>query len=276
MRLYHTDQRRRMALPTDPFERQRFWIEPGKRSIGDGVEKARTDRAQKASDVSDWFYLPSWKMDLRDRRAAIEENLTWLVVLDEFDFGARVCLQLESQGHRVVRVSDGQFFQKEHKSSYKMPLGDKSSYTILLDELRTDGNFPTRILHFSSLIGLSQPSDEELFRQVQRVGYYSLVHLSQALSRASETKVDIIVITDCLAQVLGNEHVLPEKATILAPCTVIPQENPNLSLRCIDIETPGRDSAQRSRIWDSLMVEISAPAADKLVALRGSSRCISK
>lgn len=274
--LYQNEQRRRIALPTYPFERQRFWIEPDKRSMGDADEPARTAPAQKTCEVSNWFYVPSWKMDLRDRGPAIAANVTWLVILDEFDFGAHVCRQLESQGHRMVRVSDSPFFQKETQSSYKMPLGHRSSYARLLDELKRDGNFPARILHFSSLVGLGPLSDEKSFRQVQRVGYYSLVHLSQALSRPPETQVDITVITSGLAQILGNEDVLPETATILAPCTVIPQENQNLSLRCIDIETAYADLAQRSRICDSLMVEISAPAADKIVALRGRSRWIRK
>src|SRR5216110_389519 len=63
-------QRRRIPLPTYPFERQRYWISP----IGAGqaqgtVTAARGDRPgerhlHKEPDLAQWFSVPSWKRSL--------------------------------------------------------------------------------------------------------------------------------------------------------------------------------------------------------------------
>lgn len=53
------ERRRRVVLPTYPFERQRHWLEP------QALQAVTTGRSlEKRSDVSDWFYLPSWKRSL--------------------------------------------------------------------------------------------------------------------------------------------------------------------------------------------------------------------
>ena len=55
---YHAhEQRRRLPLPTYPFERERFWIEPGRK-----VESVATSSAEPANEVREiGFFSPSWK-----------------------------------------------------------------------------------------------------------------------------------------------------------------------------------------------------------------------
>src|SRR5262249_9410762 len=48
-------QCRRVPLPTYPFARERYWIEPQREARSRGVAEG------KRSDIADWFYLPSWK-----------------------------------------------------------------------------------------------------------------------------------------------------------------------------------------------------------------------
>src|SRR6185436_4108221 len=48
--------RRRAPLPTYPFERRRFWVEPGR--------QLAAAAADTIHDLADWFYLPSWKRSL--------------------------------------------------------------------------------------------------------------------------------------------------------------------------------------------------------------------
>ena len=51
----HGAPRRRVLLPTYPFERQRYWIElrPG--------QVLRSGAPRRQADLADWFYLPSWR-----------------------------------------------------------------------------------------------------------------------------------------------------------------------------------------------------------------------
>ena len=55
---YTRDRPHRIPLPTYPFERQRYWIEPPKNTPN--LHHVRKDLEQKL-DISDWFYIPSWK-----------------------------------------------------------------------------------------------------------------------------------------------------------------------------------------------------------------------
>ena len=52
------ERRRRLPLPTYPFERRRYWIEPGAGSIA--ALNARS-AATKTKELADWFYVPYWK-----------------------------------------------------------------------------------------------------------------------------------------------------------------------------------------------------------------------
>jgi amino acid adenylation domain-containing protein len=56
---YGEGQNYRIPLPTYPFERQRYWIEPTKQTT-----EIKLDKKQKPH-ISDWFYIPTWKQFLR-------------------------------------------------------------------------------------------------------------------------------------------------------------------------------------------------------------------
>ena len=78
-----------MPLPTYPFERQRYWIDPPK---GGTVPKA-----VPKSDLGDWFYVPVWKQTA-PVVAADPEPGSWLVFLDRQGFGADLAARLEREG----------------------------------------------------------------------------------------------------------------------------------------------------------------------------------
>ena len=52
------EQRRRVSLPTYPFERQNYWME-----AKSGSAKKRTEQnpVSENSGVDDWFYVPTWE-----------------------------------------------------------------------------------------------------------------------------------------------------------------------------------------------------------------------
>ena len=52
---YQSEERKRVALPTYPFQRKEYWIEPGK------AIAAKNTVPTKQPRIEDWFYVPSWK-----------------------------------------------------------------------------------------------------------------------------------------------------------------------------------------------------------------------
>src|SRR6185503_4967345 len=64
----------RVALPTYPFQRERFWIDDGPRQDVSANTRARASAAVgKQSELGTWFYLPSWKRTLPPPMLSVEE-----------------------------------------------------------------------------------------------------------------------------------------------------------------------------------------------------------
>ncbi len=82
--------RRRVELPTHPFERQRYWIEP---------KKAEEVRRGPSADLADWFHLPVWKRAGRLQPSAIEG--TWLILADRGGLGDLLAAKLRAAGAEV-------------------------------------------------------------------------------------------------------------------------------------------------------------------------------
>ena len=83
--LYRGERPRRLPLPTYPFERRRFWVDPIKQA---GEPDQSTGLAKKPN-ISDWFYEPSWRRSTTIPRADAAQGDTWLVFVGERDEGLK-------------------------------------------------------------------------------------------------------------------------------------------------------------------------------------------
>ena len=96
----YVKRQRRVPLPTYPFERQRYWVEPDKGSL---PAPATAGLLRKQPDVADWFSTPTWRRSLvPSGQVASAAPLTWLVVHDGDARAAEVMGSLAERGHRVV------------------------------------------------------------------------------------------------------------------------------------------------------------------------------
>jgi len=114
---------------------------------------------------------------------------------------------------------------------------------------------------------------QEGFAAAQQRGFYSLLFLAQALTKAGITNpVKMNVVTSGLQAVTGIEKTQPEKSPVLAVCKVIPQESPFISFRCIDVVAPENGGKQTSMLTDQLLSEFTSEDNHWIVAYRGDQR----
>jgi amino acid adenylation domain-containing protein len=269
---YHAGERRlRVALPTYPFERQRFWVEPKKPELA---------RKRESTDLADWFHAPVWKQAPRAAMPAPEAlsggaGADWLLFQDSLGLGVALAARLRGLGARVTTVEAGASFTVRGPESYILDPKRDDGYDALLSELDADSRSPRRIVHLWNVFGETETAD--LDATLDR-GFHSLLGLVRALARrGGEPAIDLLAVTSGVHEVTGEEDLHPERATLLGPCKVIPREMPNVTCRAVDVagRLP-RSEAALAALVDGLLAEATAGGNDFVLAYRGGRRWVQR
>ncbi|HSE18134.1 MAG TPA: SDR family NAD(P)-dependent oxidoreductase [Pyrinomonadaceae bacterium] len=267
----HEPERRRIPLPTYPFERRRYWIDPPDTSL----ESKQIAALKRRDNPADYLYVPSWKRTvhpvLKDKDT---EKSCWVVFADPCGVGAQVVRRLESEGKFVINVMASEQFDKLGERAFALNPHHRGNYESLMKEIRALDRVPARIVHLWGVTpDVATPSNFDWYTETQGRGFYSLIYLAQVLGEHGLTdEVQIEVVTNHLQEVTGAESLLPEKATVLGPCKVIPQEYANIKCRVVDISLPAPGSVDEERLAENLIGEFAALPSEDVVAYRGRHR----
>jgi acyl transferase domain-containing protein len=270
---YANEQRRRIALPTYPFERQRYYLEPANNSNGDAAQRTHTRRATgRRAEIADWFYLPSWKQFDLPRLKTLKKpkqdrQCVWLVFTDESGVGDALIEQLLERREEVVVVRTGERLRRVGDLVYTIDPAREEDYVSLLKEL------VTLRLKFGYVIHLWSIDGGENFEREQETGLYSLFFLTRALADQSLTNsLQLVVVTDSVQEVTGGELLRPGRATVLGACKVIPQEYPEITCRSIDLVLS--NGIVPPQLIKNLLAELAENASDRVLAYRGRHRWV--
>ncbi|MDV3348390.1 SDR family NAD(P)-dependent oxidoreductase [Leptothoe sp. LEGE 181152] len=257
---YAHEQRRRIPLPTYPFERQRYWVE------AQPLAAAPQPMLQKKPDVADWFYLPEWQRShLRPAVAHTTSEAAWLLFVDDTARSQAIAQGL-SVAHTAVTVYPGDSFSRLDRHTFTINPHRPEDYRALLNGL--GDHRPTEILHGWSLAAATD------FDEIQTQGCQSLLYLTQALAQCGwHHDLRLTVLAANILNVNGTESLSPAHATILGPCTVIPQEYRQITSRLVDWPVDG-DSPKELKV---LLAELVAGAAEEpTVAYRHGLRWVQR
>ena len=271
---YGSERRHRVALPAYPFERQRYWVEP--KNVNPAHEIEGNQYAKKKSKISNWFYIPSWKRTAIGKWKDTEKKICWLLFLDDYGLGGQLVDRLSAEGHDVISVISGERYAMLEQKTYAINPQSESDYEHLIGVLRDSNKLPQKIIYLWSFnLKESIPQKSKMTSGKDRQPFYSLLFLAQCLGDLHlEDSVEIDVISNGMHKVLGNEDMNPELATILGPCRVIPQENPNITLRSIDFNCNSREEILKNEVLSNLLDEFAEQASDTLIAYRSSYRWV--
>lgn len=277
------ERRRRVPLPTYPFERQSYWVKPGATTSGGSAATPPKIQAEKGNEpprpsLDGWFYVPSWHRS--EGAVRIPDDLLsrlagrLIIFSDDHSLGAAFRVRLLDAGIEPIVVSTGATFRRPARDHYLVRPGERHDYDLLLRAIRDDGEEISHIFHFWSMTGSGvEPS----LAESQARNFFSLFYLAQALESAPGIiapgkKVEITVVTDQLEDVTGNESLRPEKAMLLGPCKVIPQEYSHLACRIVDIEPHSIGKRSLASLAEQILAESQADPVSSVVAYRGAYR----
>jgi len=274
---YANERRQRIPLPTYPFERQRYWVEPPKRAYEVNTPQRSL---RKEPDIANWFYIPSWKRSIApqflDHGELGHQKWCWLVFSDFCGLGSQLIGRLEQKNQDVITVMAGQQFKRVSDRVYTINPRQGDDYVALLKELLVLNKIPNMIVHLWNVTSNDHTSSGiDVFEKSQDLGFHSMIFLAQALEKQNIlAPLRIGVISTHVQEVTGEEVLCPEKATVLGPCKVIPQEYPNISCLSIDIVLPQSDISHEEKLIDQLIAEIFAKPSDPVIAYRGNHRWV--
>jgi non-ribosomal peptide synthase protein (TIGR01720 family) len=256
--LYHRRERMRVALPTYSFDRRAYWMEG---------RQGNPERLKK-EEIGNWFYVPIWKQSIiggsEEQRIAGDES--WMILLDDESIGEEIGRKAAAQEIEVV-VLGGKFLGLEKQ---------REIYKQEIRNIKTRGKRLTKVV---SLRGIARNSGSKEAEDL----FYDLLSLVQAfgeviIAKSADGPIDdhsleLLVFTNDMQVVSGQESLCPEKSIILGPCRVIPQEYPYVTCRSIDISLvePGvRTSDLAAQIFDEMRRRINDP----IVSYRGNRRWV--
>ncbi|MFI5911647.1 SDR family NAD(P)-dependent oxidoreductase [Dactylosporangium sp. NPDC051541] len=238
---------RRVPLPTYPWERKRYWVEPTA-GVEDPYAPAQPVAGQRP--VDEWFQVPSWRQG--PPVTGTEPIDRCLLFTDGTD---GLAATLRAAGTEVMTVRPGAGFA-EGPDGFTVRPASREDY----DALTARVGPLTRVVH--AWTATAPPAGAHGAWAAQDLGFFSLLFLVQAIAATQPaTPVDLDVLTSGAVAVTGGDCVRPEHATVAGVVRVGPLEAPWLRTRQIDLDSIAH-----------ALPALLAPAGDEIVAVRGGRR----
>ncbi|MBZ4420617.1 type I polyketide synthase [Myxococcus sp. RHSTA-1-4] len=259
--LFQGQKRRRVALPTYAFERERHWVEPG---AGSFMARREGERPLvREEDVTRWGYAPHFREQPGPQPEGVPANERWLLAAPEEPLAEELARELVARGARVLRVVPGDAFGRRPDGAFTVRPDAREDWEALWDAQGSEGRVPSRLVDLAA----ADTSEGGWERAVSR-HFLAPLALLQSLTAESLPRGLRYVRVMRGGLAAGGAARSPEQALALGPVLVGPKELPELSARVVDLE-PGAAPATQAR---ELADELLRPDVEAPVALRGGRR----
>ena len=282
--LHGQERRRRVSLPTYPFERESYWVEPTEERKGRKAPPP-PDPLAKQADITNWFYVSEWRQTPPPQYYAqgrlVDPAAHWLVFAGAAALSAKVVDRLQSHvdRDRLVTVRAGDQFAQLGPLTYSLNPDRPADYVRLLDELDALDRFPAVVAHLWNMADEEGPEGARGAEAAQSLGFFSIIWLAQGLIASRHDgrsrPAAIKVVTSHLHEITGTERLRPERATILSACRVISQEYPEIRCSAVDVApdpVADRSAPSIEALAGQVVTELVTEAPDVFVAYRGGRR----
>ncbi|NJR64506.1 MAG: SDR family NAD(P)-dependent oxidoreductase, partial [Leptolyngbyaceae cyanobacterium CRU_2_3] len=271
------DVRRRLSLPTYPFQRSRYWIES---AIAPSL-KQNLSPAQRHDPDRDWLYQMEWQPQARLASDVTENPLTspgiWLIFADHQGIGTTLAKRLSDRGDRCIVVFPGEgdasvgFASSE---AWQINPTQPQAFHNLLQQALSGGQFCRGIVHFWSLDNTPTANTTVNSLQTdQSRGCGSVLHLVQAIAQADLAEYPPLWLVTQHAQWVDElvdaeiDSLSMTQSPLWGLGRVIALEHPELWGGLIDI-----DKSDAEAIATLLLTEIARPTVEPQIAFRNGQR----
>jgi acyl transferase domain-containing protein/pimeloyl-ACP methyl ester carboxylesterase/acyl carrier protein len=246
-------QRQRLSLPTYPFQRQRYWIDPAPphRGVVAGGDRAPTPVPSAAYGIV-------WQPHAIAPIAA-EAGEYWLIWGATDALWAHLSQTLQRQNIVPIRVSAGDRFQALQPDHYQVLLAEKHPFEMLMAAFNAQP-----VSHL--LVLAPKPPDGD--RAAQAITE-PILHWVKALAqRPSPGQIKLWLITQGAQSVEASDAITgPQQAVLWGLGRTLRLEHPEFWGGLVDL--PGAADASESAPWlDHLVAHITNSQGEDEVALR--------
>ncbi len=254
---HRSERRRRVSLPTYPFERQSYWI---------GTRPDATASEPVARDTSNWFYKAIWKeTPLSGVDLLVIAGRRVLVLDEQTGLGAAVAARLAAHGCRPIVVRAGDAFQSVSEGEYVINPGDPEGFQLLAEAVCSAGS---RLGGVIDCWSATPPGDTDL-DSAAIVTLLAPMRMAHALSsKAVVRPLPVLLASRGTARVHEADVLDPVRALGMGSARVLPQEHSGIRVAHLDV------SGEPGEVAEALIVEFSAGASEPAIALRGSRRYV--
>ncbi|GAB4192313.1 MAG: hypothetical protein OHK0022_06400 [Roseiflexaceae bacterium] len=234
-------RRQRVALPTYPFDRQRYWVEPPAPQAALLTAGGQT-----------------WQAAAQPSAPAGALVGDWLLFCRPGQIGADVASALRQSGQvRVVQPGDA--FAATGPDSYTLRPLHSPDYAALLETAYPDAK-PLRVLFLWGLHDDTTPDPADST---------GLLLLAQALAAA--TTIARLTVVTAGGQALGDTPSRPDQSVVAAMARAVMHSHPALHCRLVDLDAPDGAAPAPELVMAQLLAEL-ASGEEPLVAYRAGRR----
>ncbi len=251
---YDNEKRQRVPLPTYPFARQKFWIEPDQ-------DKAQGLAEEPTNAIG--YYEVSWYRNILKnitQELNFPAHLRWLIFYYPCTLMDNIISILNNNKQDYYLIEPGDQFQQNERS-IKINIHDNIHYNMLIDAV-INLESKSNNIYFIHAWGVEQFANNASIthaslQHIELLTFYSILWFIQALTAVTETiKLNGTIITTEVNSVTGDEHICPAKATLLGLNLVVPQEHSNIKLQCVDVTQTEENSINTQIIATDILLQL--------------------
>jgi phthiocerol/phenolphthiocerol synthesis type-I polyketide synthase E len=283
-RRYHGERRRKRALPTYPFARQRYWaledptpvLPPASAQAGASAARPAGSVGGQPAPVEANYLMEtvSWKRVQYAADSHVDRaRQDWLVFVSGEALDRSFADALGELGRKVTIVEKGDEFKELGERRFALNVNREADLDKLCAQTvkGIEGEERLQVIYFCDP-SHPRPAEavaSEYRREVDDKLNAPITLVRSLMQHADAKNVSLTIITRDGHSIAGIETIDPMMALPIGPCLAGMHEYPNLGCRVVDVglTVPNADKLARQ-----LIADIPEPAPNVITAYRGGVR----